>query len=92
MRQTARGVGPDRLVEDPLRRGGRVDLDLIPAHADIPHIDVHYLSDPDPTMPLALLGLGEIGITGAPAAIANAVRHATGKRVPDLSITLDKVL
>jgi xanthine dehydrogenase YagR molybdenum-binding subunit len=43
-------------------------------------------------MPLGLLGLGEIGITGAAAAVANAVRHATGNRVRDLPITLDKVL
>ena len=64
----------------------------VPVHADIPQIDVHYLDEPDPTMPLGLLGLGEIGITGAPAAVANAVRHATGTRVADLPITLDKVL
>ena len=64
----------------------------VPVHADVPHIDVDYLDEPDPTMPLGLLGLGEIGISGAPAAIANAVRHASGKRIVDLPITLDKLL
>jgi xanthine dehydrogenase YagR molybdenum-binding subunit len=64
----------------------------VPVHADIPRIDVDYLNEPDPTMPLGLLGLGELGITGAAAAVANAVRHATGKRVLDLPITLDKLL
>ncbi|GAA3648324.1 xanthine dehydrogenase family protein molybdopterin-binding subunit [Nonomuraea antimicrobica] len=64
----------------------------VPVHADVPRIDVHYLDEPDPTMPLGLLGVGEVGITGAAAAVANAVRHATGKRVLDLPITLDKLL
>jgi xanthine dehydrogenase YagR molybdenum-binding subunit len=43
-------------------------------------------------MPLGLHGIGEVSITGAAAAVANAVRHATGKRVRDLPITLDKLL
>lgn len=64
----------------------------VPVHADIPRIDIHYLDEPDPTMPLGLVGVGEVGITGVGAAVANAVRHATGKRVLDLPITLDKLL
>jgi xanthine dehydrogenase YagR molybdenum-binding subunit len=43
-------------------------------------------------MPLGLLGAGEVSITGVAAAIANAVYHATGRRVRDLPITLDKLL
>ncbi|WP_433555709.1 xanthine dehydrogenase family protein molybdopterin-binding subunit [Pseudonocardia xinjiangensis] len=64
----------------------------VPVHADIPPIDVYYLNEPDPTMPLGLVGIGEVSITGVAAAIANAVHHATGKRVRDLPITLDKLL
>ncbi|MCG5219802.1 xanthine dehydrogenase family protein molybdopterin-binding subunit [Streptosporangium sp. KLBMP 9127] len=64
----------------------------VPVHADIPPIDVHYLNEPDPTMPLGLIGVGEVSITGVAAAISNAVYHATGKRVRDLPITLDKLL
>ncbi|MGW4056937.1 xanthine dehydrogenase family protein molybdopterin-binding subunit [Amycolatopsis sp. NPDC004747] len=64
----------------------------VPVHADIPPIDVSYLDDPDPTMPLGLIGVGEVGITGVAGAIANAVHHATGKRIRDLPITLDKLL
>lgn len=63
----------------------------VPVHADIPPIDVTYLDDPDPTMPMGLLGVGEVSITGAAAAVANAVHHATGKRIRDLPITLDKI-
>ncbi|MCE7006876.1 molybdopterin-dependent oxidoreductase [Kibdelosporangium philippinense] len=59
----------------------------VPVHADVPRIDVHWLGEPDPNMPLGLLG-----IVGVAAAVANAVFHATGKRVRDLPITLDKLL
>ncbi|MDT9700258.1 xanthine dehydrogenase family protein molybdopterin-binding subunit [Streptomyces sp. P17] len=64
----------------------------VPVHADIPPIEVSFLDDPDPTAPLGILGAGEVGVTGVGAAVANAVYHATGKRVRDLPITLDKLL
>ena len=47
---------------------------------------------PDPHTPLGARGIGEIGITGVGAAVANAIYNATGKRIRDLPITLDKVL
>ncbi|MFI6297198.1 xanthine dehydrogenase family protein molybdopterin-binding subunit [Nonomuraea sp. NPDC050790] len=64
----------------------------VPVHADVPVIDVHWIGDPDPTMPLGVVGVGEVGITGVAGAVGNAVRHATGIRVTDLPITLDKLL
>lgn len=65
----------------------------VPVNADIGAIDVTVLDVPDPHInALGARGIGEIGITGVPAAIANAVYHATGVRVRDLPITLDKVL
>ncbi|MFL6600485.1 MAG: xanthine dehydrogenase family protein molybdopterin-binding subunit [Steroidobacteraceae bacterium] len=64
----------------------------VPVHLDIPEIDIIWNDIPDPQAPLGLHGIGEIGITGAAAAIANAVYNATGKRVRDLPITLDKIL
>ena len=64
----------------------------VPVHADVPRLEIHILDDPDPTMPLGILGAGEVGIVGVGAAVANAVHHATGVRVRDLPITLDKVL
>ncbi|MEO7070410.1 MAG: xanthine dehydrogenase family protein molybdopterin-binding subunit [Nostocoides sp.] len=64
----------------------------VPVHADIPRIDILTLDDPDPTMPLGIVGAGEVGITGVSAAVANAVRHATGRRLTDLPMTLDKIL
>jgi xanthine dehydrogenase YagR molybdenum-binding subunit len=64
----------------------------VPVQADVPPIDVHCLDDPDPTMPLGVLGAGEVGITGVAAAIANAIHHATGRRLYELPLTLDKLL
>jgi xanthine dehydrogenase YagR molybdenum-binding subunit len=65
----------------------------VPTNADIQSIDVQIVDEDDPHVnPLGAKGIGEIGITGVGAAIANAVYHATGKRVRDLPITLDKLL
>jgi xanthine dehydrogenase YagR molybdenum-binding subunit len=64
----------------------------VPVNADIPDIEVLFVDIPDPHTPLGAHGIGEIGITGCAAAIANAVFHATGKRVRQLPITLDKML
>jgi xanthine dehydrogenase YagR molybdenum-binding subunit len=64
----------------------------VPVQADVPGIDVSYLDEPDPTTPLGLLGVGEVGITGVAAAVANAVHHATGVRVRELPITVDRLL
>ncbi|MEZ0542488.1 xanthine dehydrogenase family protein molybdopterin-binding subunit [Fibrella arboris] len=65
----------------------------IPVCADIHDLDVIFVEEHDEIVnPLGAKGLGEIGIVGMPAAIANAVFHATGKRIYDLPITLDRVL
>jgi xanthine dehydrogenase YagR molybdenum-binding subunit len=65
----------------------------IPVHADIPPIDVHFIEQPDLTLnPLGAKGVGEVAIVGIAPAIANAIFHATGRRVRDLPITMDKLL
>jgi xanthine dehydrogenase YagR molybdenum-binding subunit len=64
----------------------------VPVNADIQTIDVTFIDENDQHFnPLGARGIGEIGITGVAAALANAVYHATGKRVRDLPITLDKL-
>jgi xanthine dehydrogenase YagR molybdenum-binding subunit len=80
-RRTARAVSRDL-----------VDYHL-PVNADVPAIDIVLVDEVDPHVnELGVKGLGEIGVCGATAAIANAVYHATGKRIRDLPITLDKLL
>jgi xanthine dehydrogenase YagR molybdenum-binding subunit len=64
----------------------------IPTHLDVPRIEVMWNDIPDPHSPSGVRGIGEIGITGAGAAVANAVFNATGRRVRDLPITLDKLM
>jgi xanthine dehydrogenase YagR molybdenum-binding subunit len=64
----------------------------VPVHLDVPPIEVIYNDIPDEHSPLGAHGVGEIGITGVAAAIANAVFNATGKRIRELPITLDKLL
>ena len=64
----------------------------VPVHADVPEIDVIWTDIPDPHAPMGARGIGELGITGTGAAIANAIYNATGKRIRDLPITLDKLM
>ncbi|KIP90744.1 aldehyde oxidoreductase molybdenum-binding subunit PaoC [Pseudomonas fluorescens] len=79
------------------RMGFFVNHDLagyeVPVHADIPHQEVIFLDEVDPyATPLKAKGVGELGISGAAAAIANAIYNACGVRVRDYPITLDKLI
>jgi xanthine dehydrogenase YagR molybdenum-binding subunit len=93
------GVGA-ALMEDLVvdkRSGFFVNHDLagyeVPVHADIPHQEVIFLDETDPiSSPMKAKGVGELGICGVGAAIANAVYNATGVRVRDYPVTLDKLL
>jgi xanthine dehydrogenase YagR molybdenum-binding subunit len=85
----------EALTDDKLGRIMNADIAEyhVPVNADIHDIQVIFVDEPDTIVnPLGVKGVGEIGIVGVPAAIANAVYHATGRRVRDLPITLDKVL
>ncbi len=76
--------------------GGHYGADLagyhVAAHADVPSVEADWIEDPDPDDPVGIKGIGEIGIVGAAAAIANAVWHATGVRHRHLPIRPDRVL
>jgi CO/xanthine dehydrogenase Mo-binding subunit len=65
---------------------------LIPVNADVPELDVVFVGEPDRLSPIGIKGLGEVGIVGVSAAIANAVYQATGRRIRSLPITVDQLL
>jgi xanthine dehydrogenase YagR molybdenum-binding subunit len=93
------GIGmalEEETLVDP-HTGRYINADLaeyhVPVHADIGQLDVTFVDEVDPYVnPIGVKGVGEIGITGVAAAVANAVYHATGVRVRDLPITLDKLI
>ncbi len=93
------GIGAalmEEMVVD-ARRGFFVNHDLagyeVPVHADVPHLDVHFIDEVDPTIsPVKAKGIGELGLTGVAPAIANAIYNATGIRVREYPITLEKHL
>ncbi|ELQ6216409.1 aldehyde oxidoreductase molybdenum-binding subunit PaoC [Cronobacter dublinensis] len=79
------------------RRGFFVNHDMalyeVPVHADVPRQEVIFLEDTDPvSSPMKAKGVGELGLCGVSAAIANAIYNATGVRVREYPITLDKLL
>lgn len=91
------GIGMALLEENVSDRSGRIvnasfgDY-LIAVNADVPDIDVVFVGPPDPLTPTGTKGIGELAITGMSAAIANAVYHATGRRVRSLPISLEDLL
>lgn len=65
----------------------------VPVHADVPHTETFFVNKPDPYInPMGAKGMGEIALIGFAAAVANAVYHATGKRIRELPITPDKLI
>jgi xanthine dehydrogenase YagR molybdenum-binding subunit len=93
------GIGTaltEELIHD-TRNGKLVNRDLaeyhVPVNADVPQLEVHFLSERDiHANPIHAKGIGELGISGAGAAVANAIYNACGIRVRDFPVTLDKLL
>jgi len=89
------GVGMallEQLVHDP-HTAQPIGEYYLPTHADRPDFDISFLENPDYALdPIGVRGIGEIGACGVPAAIANAIHHATGKRLRELPITIEALL
>ncbi len=65
---------------------------LVAVNADVPDMDVVFVGEPDPDNPIGVKGVGEIGLVGVAAAVANGIYHATGRRVRSLPITIEQLL
>ncbi len=96
MTMGAGGALSEELAVD-TRRGFFVNHDLagyeVPVHADIPHQDVIFMDEADPmSSPMKAKGVGELGLCGVAAAIANAIYNASGIRLRDYPMTLDKLI
>ncbi len=94
---TVGGIGMallEETVTDPTGRIANATLGdyLVPVNADIPSLEVLFVGEPDRFNPIGVKGIGEIGLVGIAAAIANGVFHATGWRIRSLPITLDQLL
>ena len=94
---TVMGIGMtthEETVFDPSGRIANASFGdyLIPVNADIPDLEVVFVGEPDKFSPVGVKGLGEVGVVGVSAAIANAVYHATGRRIRSLPITVEKLL
>ena len=93
------GIGTaltEDLIHDP-RTGKVVNHDLaeyhVPVNADVPQLEVHFLDERDiHANPIHAKGIGELGISGAAPAVVNAIYNATGVRVREMPVTLDKLL
>jgi len=96
-RRVGIGMALQEATEIDHRFGRIMNPDLqhyhVPVNADIHAIETLFVEEEDRIInPLGVKGMGELGMVGIPAAIANAVFHATGKRIRDLPITAEKVL